>query len=333
MTDPADTAVAIAVAGENVVDLVPVSGTPDGYRALLGGSPANTALAAARLGTPTALIARIGGDTFGRRVRERLATGGVLTRYLVDAREPSSLAVVSFDEQRRASYDFWFTGTADGLWSGDELPDPLAPDIRALHVGSVALHLEPGGAALLRMILSEHARGAVTLTLDPNVRPSVCGDIAAVRRRLETIVPLCDVVKASNEDMALLYPDLEPREAARTWHSWGPALVVLTEGHRGATAIHEHRTVTVPAPEVEITDTVGAGDAFMGALLHTLAEQDLLGGDRVGALRTLPATDLQTILEFATTAATYVCTQEGATPPNATELVAWQKQRTDQSTT
>lgn len=324
MTTPAETAVPLAVVGENVVDFVPLAGTPDGYRAILGGSPANTAIAAARLGTPTALIARVGGDAFGRRVRERLAADGVSPRYLVDARRPSSLAVVSFDEQRRASYDFWFTGTADGLWVDDELPDPLGADVRALHVGSVALHLEPGGAALLRLILREHARGAVTLTLDPNVRPGPIGDIAAVRARMETIVPLCDVVKASEDDLTLLYPGLSPLEVAHRWRETGPALVVVTEGRDGATALTAHQSVAVGAPPAEITDTVGAGDAFMGALLHTLARRDLLGGSRVGALRTLSADDLESLLEYATAAATYTCTRAGANPPTASELTGWQ---------
>ncbi|UGQ09581.1 carbohydrate kinase [Yinghuangia sp. ASG 101] len=325
MTTPAGATVPIAVVGENVVDLVPLPDAPGDYRAILGGGPANTAIAAARLGTPTALVARIGADAFGRRVRERLAADGVSARYLVDAREPSSLAVVSFDDERRASYDFWFTGTADGLWTGDELPDPLDADVRALHVGSVALHLEPGGAALLHMILREHARGAVTLTLDPNVRAGICGDIAAVRTRLETIVPLCDVVKASEDDLALLYPDVAPIEVARTWRETGPALIVVTEGRDGATALTEHQTVAVGTPPAEVTDTVGAGDAFMGALLHTLNTENLLGGARVGALRTLSADDVESLLDHATAAATYTCTQEGANPPTPHQLATWQK--------
>ncbi|MDI2131410.1 carbohydrate kinase family protein [Yinghuangia seranimata] len=313
----------VAVAGENVVDLVPTPDAPDTYRAVPGGSPANTAIAAARLGTPAALIARIGADAFGRRVRERLAADGVSPRYLVDAREPSSLAVLDFDEHRRASYDFWFTGTADAQWSGSELPDPLDPDVLALHVGSVALHLEPGGTALLRMILREHARGAVTLTLDPNIRPDIAGDLAAVLRRLEALVPLCDVVKASEDDLTHLYPDLPPVEAARLWRDSGPALVVVTQGPHGATAVLEHQAVAVAAPDVPVADTVGAGDAFMGALLHGLDTRNLLGGERVGALRTIAPDDLSRILEYAAAAASYTCTRPGADPPTGTELDAW----------
>jgi fructokinase len=297
----------IAVAGENVVDLVPADGTPDTYRALAGGSPANIAIAATRLGTPAALIARIGSDAFGHRVRERLAADGISPRYLVDAPEPSSLAVVTFDEQRRASYDFWFTGTADGQWAGHELPDPLDPDIRALHVGSVALHLEPGGAALLRMILREHARGAVTLTLDPNVRPDI----------------------SSDEDLRHLYPDLDPVEAGRLWRDSGPALVVVTQGPDGATAILEHEAIAVGSPEVDVVDTVGAGDAFMGALLHGLAARDLLGGEQVGALRTIAPEELRRVLEYAAAAAAYTCTRPGADPPTAKVLTGWLAERAE----
>ncbi|MGA4542928.1 carbohydrate kinase family protein [Uniformispora flossi] len=316
----------IAVAGENVIDLVPTGA--DTYRALAGGSPANIAIAATRLGSPASLIARIGADAFGTRIRNRLAVDGISPRYLVDAAEPSSLAVVTFDEHRRAAYDFWFTGTADGQWTSDELPDPLGPDVQALHVGSVALHLEPGGTALFRMILREHARGAVTLTLDPNVRPDIAGDVPAIRRRLEALVPLCDVVKASDEDMRHLYPDLDPVEAARLWRDSGPALVVVTQGPDGATAVTPHEAVAVGAPEAEVVDTVGAGDAFMGALLHALATRNLLGGTNVGTLRALPPDDLRPVLEYATAAATLTCTREGANPPTADELDAWLKSST-----
>ena len=99
----------LAVVGENIIDLIPTgSGT---YEAIAGGSPANIAVAASRLGTPTGLIARVSRDAYGEQITKRLEADGVLGTFLVEADEPSSVARVSFDAERRASYDFDMTGT------------------------------------------------------------------------------------------------------------------------------------------------------------------------------------------------------------------------------
>lgn len=311
----------LAVLGENVVDLVPVGdASAAAYRAFAGGGPANVACAAARLGSPVALIARIGADVFGRQVRARLTSCGVDGRYLVAAAEPSSLAVVSFDDERRASYDFWLTGAADWQWSDDELP-PLASDVTALHVGSLAAFLEPGASVIERLLVAERQRGRVTISLDPNVRPTIIGDLAAARERVERLIALAHVVKASDEDVAALYPGRPAGECARAWLALGPSLVVITRGADGALALTSSVTLEVPAPVVAVADTVGAGDAFSGALLHTLSGAGLLG--EPGPLGRVDAAALATIITTATAAAALTCTRPGADPPTAAELTAF----------
>jgi len=311
----------LAVVGENIIDLVPVASGEDGtYRALAGGSPANIAVAAARLGTPTSLVARVSRDVLGRRVRARLAADGVDPRHLVPADEPSSLAVVHFDAERRASYDFWLTGTADWQWTDAELPHPLEDSVRALHVGSLAVHLEPGASAISRLVALERARGRVSITVDPNVRPAIVGDLDAARSRTEALVALADVVKVSDEDLEALHPGDDPELTARDWLDRGPALVVLTRGEHGAVALGRSGSAAARPPAIELTDTVGAGDSFMGTLLCRLAERDLLGGDRRAALEGLGDEELGEIVTVATTAAALACTREGADPPTAAEL-------------
>jgi fructokinase len=319
----------LTVIGENIIDLVPLDGDdPDNaapaYRAFAGGSPANVAVAAARLGTETALIARISRDVFGARVRARLKAGDVSDRYLVTASEPSSLAVVSFDEQRRASYDFWLNGTADWQWSDAELPIPLAPVVTALHVGSLAAYLEPGASAITRLLRSEHQRGNVTISLDPNVRPNIIGgpggDLSAARERTERLVSFAHVVKVSDEDLGALYPGRPLEDVTREWLALGPALVVLTRGGEGALALGRNVSIAVPAPKIELADTVGAGDTFSGALLHSLAHAGLLGASGLGRLLSIDAAQLRPIIEAATAAAAINCTRPGPNPPTAAEL-------------
>lgn len=314
-----------AVVGENIIDLVPGEGAGT-YVAHAGGSPANVAVAATRLGSPTALVGRVSRDVFGTRIRERLADAGVDDRYLVSGREASALAVVTFDEQRRASYDFWLDGAVDWQWRADELPDPLADDVSVVHVGSLAVFLEPGASAIEQFLIREGYRGRVTLSLDPNVRPTIVsgadGSLDEARARVERLVGLVDVVKASDEDLGWIYPGVPAEEAAAGWLDRGPALVVVTRGEEGATAVGRRATVTVRAPDVEVVDTVGAGDTFAGALLDGLGRAGLLGpggGERIAAL---DEAALATLARRAATAAALTCTRAGADPPTAEELDA-----------
>jgi fructokinase len=317
----------LAVIGENIIDLVPIEaghGDAPAYGAYVGGSPANVAVAASRLGCEVALIARVSRDVFGQRIRDRLAADGVDGRYLIPAAEPSSLAVVTFDDERRASYDFWLTGTADWQWADAELPSPLAADVTVVHAGSLAAFLEPGASAIERLLRAERERGQVTISLDPNVRPAIVagpdGDLGPARSRVERLVGLAHVVKASDEDVAHLYPGQTAAEAARAWLDLGPALVVLTRGADGALALSRSATVAVPAPVVQVADTVGAGDTFSGALLHGLDTAGLLGAAGSAKLASLDADELGAIIAAATAAAALNCTRPGANPPSAVEL-------------
>lgn len=318
----------LTVVGENIIDLVPAAaGDVPTYGAYVGGSPANVAVAAARLGVETALIARVSRDVFGARIRARLAADGVDDRYLVEAAEPSSLAVVTFDDERRATYDFWLTGTADWQWRAGELPDPLGDDVTAVHVGSLAAFLEPGASAIEALLRAERERGQVTISLDPNVRPAIVagpdGDLSQARSRVERLVGLAHVVKASDEDLAHLYPRTSVEDAAQQWLGLGPALVVVTQGADGALALARSATVAVPAPQVTIADTVGAGDTFAGALLHGLDAAGLLGAAGTAKLDALDADQLRPIVVRAAAAAAFNCTRPGANPPNAAELAGF----------
>ncbi len=311
----------IAVIGENIVDLVP-NGDDGLLRPIPGGSPANIAVSAARLGSPTALLARIGADAFGRQIRRRLREDGVDERFLVDAAEPSSsLAVVSFDERRRASYDFWVTGTADWQWRPGELPARLPASVRALHLGSIAALRAPGAATIEAFAREQASNDEVTLSLDPNLRPSIVGSGPEVTAAVERLVRLCQLVKVSDEDLDHLHPGRDPLEVAARWAASGPSLVVVTRGGDGAVALAGDQRLTVSAPEIALVDTVGAGDSFAGALLHGLAAAGLLGSALPKALAGADLTaTIGPVVRAAVVAAALTCTREGADPPTRTEL-------------
>jgi fructokinase len=312
----------ITVCGEVVVDLVPQS---DGdYRAFPGGSPANVAVALARLGQPTSLLARLGPDMLARRVRDHLSTNGVGLEAVVDAAEPATLAVVALDAQGRATYDFWLRGAADWQWTDAELAPHPGADCAALHTGSLASWTGPGDRAIAAMLRRTRQQDACTLSFDPNVRPDLLGDPEVARPVVESLVATAHVVKASDEDLAWLWPGRDATDVAREWAATGPGLVVVTLGAEGALAVRpgDDEVVRRAAPTVAVVDTVGAGDTFTAGLLHGLAGLGALGASPLVRLATLSAADLAGVVDLACRAAALTCTRAGCDPPSAAELAA-----------
>ena len=317
----------VAVAGEALVDLVPAP-VGDYVEIAPGGSPANVAVALARLGVPVRMLARIADDMLGRRVRAHLEREGIdLTRSVV-ATEQTSLAMVSVGPDGGPTYDFRVAGTADWQWTSAELagalePGPDAPVV-AVHSGSIALTTPPG-AAVLRELLARAAATA-TVSYDPNCRPMLMDEPAEVLAGVHEVLAVADVVKVSCEDLEWLMPDAGPEEVIDDWIARGPALVAVTFGGDGVLA----RTPTGPfvrrpGARVTVVDTVGAGDTFCAALLAGLHGHGLLGADARPALRALDAAAVGELLDTAAVAAAITVSRRGADPPTMAEVEGWRR--------
>jgi fructokinase len=311
----------LTVLGEAIVDLVDEGGLR--FRAHAGGSPLNVAVGLGRLGHPTSLLARLSRDRFGEMFRQHLAASAVSPRDLVDASQPSTLAVARVDADGRASYDFWTEGTADWQWTAGELASPLADDVLALHTGSLATALPPGAVEVAALLARLSGEDRVLLSYDPNVRPVLLGEPAAVRPQIEGLIGLVGLVKVSVDDLAWLYPGVPAEVVLKQWAAAGPGLVVVTLGPDGTLALTAAGTqLRRPAVPVSVVDTVGAGDAFSAGLLGGLAERGLVGPGARGRLATLPAADLARLLDRASLVAALTCARPGADPPTAAEVTA-----------
>jgi fructokinase len=297
----------LTVIGEALIDFI---GEQDGvhYAARPGGSPLNVAVGLARLGNPTAMMARLSGGALGDRLRTHATGNGVDLAWAPVATEAASLAVVSLDDAGHAAYDFYVDGTADRQWRDDELQQP--PDTTVVHTGSLATWIEPGASRIAAML--ERSENLL-VSFDPNARPRLMG--AGARERIERFVALAHVVKASDEDLNWLYPDSTPEEVAQDWLARGPGVVVVTLGGAGCVAFTAGgEVIRRPAVDVTMVDTVGAGDSFMAALLDGLVR----GGWATPAL--LADADLVSVIERASRAAGLTCQRPGADPPTLTEL-------------
>ncbi|MFE7838759.1 carbohydrate kinase [Streptomyces sp. NPDC057474] len=307
---------AVVVAGDALVDLTPAR-TTDGAAALQprpGGSCLNVAAGLGRLGVPAALLARISDDHFGDLLRAHLAASGTRLTHVLPTSDPTTLAAVHLHEDGSAAYSFHAGGAADRGLRPEHLatlPDggdlPLST---ALHLGSLGMLLEPLASTLDGLLRREAGRRLVSL--DPNVRPGLVTDRAAYLRRFAEWVALADVVKASDEDLAWLHPGEPYETVADRWLASGVGLVLITFGSRGAWAAGRDADVHVPAPAVEVVDTVGAGDAFTAGVLAHLHHTGRLSREGVDALS---AGELARLLSYAVEIAADTCTRAGAQPP------------------
>ena len=307
---------AVVVAGDALIDLTPtttVRGHP-AYEPHPGGSCLNIAVGLGRLGVPTAFLARLSSDAFGQTLRTHLAASGVQGGYFVDTDDLTTLAAVHLRDGR-ATYSFHAVGAADrGLLPKHLRPLPTGA---ALHLGSIALALEPVASALEGLMRAEAGRRVISL--DPNVRPGLIKDREAYLHRFEGWLPLVDIVKLSAEDLSWLYPDRPHDKVVAGWHAAGVLLVIVTHGEEGASASTPVAAASVATPSVAVVDTVGAGDAFMSGALAHLHEQRLLAR---GALQSLDAAGLTELLETACLVAADTCTRAGAEPPRRRDLAA-----------
>lgn len=295
----------IVVAGEALVDLV-----PDGaaLRPLPGGGPYNAARAAARLGADVAYLGRISGDALGRRLRAGLQADGVELRCVVETEAPTTLAVAQVGDDGGAMYTFYADGTsAPGLGDADVERALRGVEAEVLCVGTLGLVFEPSAGALERLVA--RVPPEVVVVVDPNCRPAAIADEAGYRARLARVLARADVVKASAEDLAWLVPGAGPEEAMRGLVREG-ATGVVTLGGDGALVVPpgpDAVAFAVPAPRVEVVDTIGAGDAFLGALLA----RGVRSGDDAA---------LRDAVAFACAVAARTCERAGADPPRLDEL-------------
>jgi fructokinase len=289
----------VYVAGEALIDLVNVGGS---RMAHVGGGPANTAKALARLGFSSYFVGGISSDEFGGLIEAELLESGVDLSLVLRGSKPTALANARIDENGIASYSFELEGTATFDFSSSWLP---LGDPSVVHVGSVATLVEPGASQLF-----EWVKGlSVPVVFDPNVRPSIQGDKDLYRAAVEKWVSVASVVKLSDEDLSWLYGDDEAG-VVKHWLSDRVSAVVVTRGASGLRGYFGDVVIDVPAVSVDLVDTIGAGDTIGAVVVEGVVKYGLAG---LGV-------NLDAVLRRAALAASITCSRAGANPPWAREL-------------
>lgn len=297
----------IWVCGEVLIDLIPdKSGERTPH---VGGGPANTAKALARLGHDVQFIDGISSDKYGRMSEKELLDDEVKLDLALKSDKPTCLAIITLNENGGASYQFEIDGTATFDFSAEWLPDPSRYKPQVLHIGTLVTVIQPGADVLFEWALQ--VAEFAPIVFDPNVRSVVMSDHEKYVEAVERWVSISSVVKVSDDDLAWLYPDQSYEAVAKRWIDAGAALVVVTRGPSGLVGLTADGSVEVPGVKVEVADTVGAGDTVGAIIVEAMIEKGILN---------LTGEVLKSVLHRAAVAAGITCSRKGAQPPYKHEL-------------
>jgi len=294
------------VAGEVLIDLIPEGAD---RKPVVGGGPANTAKALAKLGIDTQFIDGISTDQYGQMAKKELITAGVKIDYVMYSDKPTCLAIVVLSDSGSAHYEFVIENTATFDFTHDWLPNPQKVRPSLLHIGTLASVIEPGASVLFEW--AQSVANVAPIVFDPNIRPAVISDRKQYVVKVERWVAISSVVKVSDEDIKWLYPSLEIEQVINNWLTKGPSLIVVTYSDKGLTGYRKDEVVSVEAVQVKVADTVGAGDTVGAILVEAIVNDGL---DSLSGLR------LETMLKRAAKAAAITVSRTGANPPTSQEL-------------
>jgi fructokinase len=276
----------------------------------VGGGPANTAKALARLGYEVDFIDGISTDAYGVSARKELSRDGVGLGLSLTSDKPTCTATVTLDSQGSASYEFLIDGTATFDFNNSWLPDPERLKPSVLHIGTLVTIIEPGARVLFdwAVKVGEFA----PIVFDPNVRASVMADKAKYVAAVEKWVSISSVVKVSDDDITWLYPSDSLDVVAHRWIEAGVSAVVVTRGAKGLIGFTSSGMEEVDGARVDVVDTVGAGDTVGAIVVEGIIKHSVHG---------LQGQVLNAVLHKAAIAAGITCSRVGAQPPRAHELI------------
>ena len=282
-----------------------------------GGSVFNTAIALGRLRARTGFLSGLSNDLFGNLLRNALSGSNVDSSMAIVSERPTTLAFVQLTNGH-ATYTFYDENTAGRQLDPARLPD--VPDATAaLYFGGISLISEPCAEFYTSLAVRESSEKVIMV--DPNIRANFVEDEGTYRARLDRLFAHADIVKVSDEDLNWIIPgSLALDEKVSQIRKMGPKIVMLTKGGAGAAALgHGSAMINVKSRQVDVVDTVGAGDTFNAGVLAKLSEMGLLTKH---SLRKISDAEIEEALEHGVRVAAITVSRSGANPPWAQELAA-----------
>ena len=288
-------------------------------KACVGGSPFNVAVGLARLGTPVSLLTGLSNDIFGKRLSEVLEIEGVSQQLIVEKQLPTTVAFIEKDDEGVPDYLFLGEGAADRSLSLKDVELSVEVPL-GIHLGSYTIVAQPTADSLLSLV--KKYSGKCLISLDPNIRAIVEPNMEIWQSRVEELIHHTDILKVSDEDLGLMYPDAQPEEVVKKWLATGLKAAVLTRGGEGSTLYSAKGQVHIETPKITVVDTVGAGDTYQAAMLDSVGGLiEEFGLDNWS--EHLSIERLRAIGNYAAAAAAITCSRQGADLPSKQEITTF----------
>lgn len=313
--------------GEALIDFIPelkgqrLKDVPS-FTRVAGGAPANVVGAVTKLGIPSKFLTKLGDDPFGDYIVEVLDEAGIDTSNIArDQEGETALAFVSLAADGNRDFKFYRKNSADLRYSVEDIPEDILNDCGMIHFCSVDLVDSPMKEAhkkLIEMAIEQD----VMVSFDPNLRFSLWDDLDQLKKTVNDFLPYADIIKISDEELEFITGYSDIKDAVPELLSGRGKYVIYTKGKDGAEIYTKNGMVGAPGYTIEVRDTTGAGDSFIGAFLFCILR------DQVKNLDSVSEEKLYEYLDFANAYAAYTTTKEGALAAMATseEMIDWRKQ-------
>jgi fructokinase len=294
--------------GELLIDFAPQSTNEAGYPILSanpGGAPGNFLAALSKYGCKTAMIGKVGEDSFGRLLIKTLNHAGIdTTGVITDPSVFTTLAFVSLDASGNRDFSFARKPGADTCLMPEEVNESLFTGSKVFHFGTLSLTDEPAASATRRAVELAKKHGLL-ISVDPNLRKPLWKREEDAKAAIEWSLHQADIVKISDEEIDWLW-GLSPEEGAwKLLTEYSVSLVYATLGPKGCYAATRHQAVNIQSPSgIHVVDTTGAGDIFGGSAMSQFIQCSKSPSD-------LSEEDLKKIVRFACTAASLSTQKHG----------------------
>ena len=315
--------------GEALIDFIPdvkgqrLKDVPS-FTRVAGGAPANVIGAVTKLGIPSKMLTKLGDDPFGDYIIDVLNEAGIDTSNIErDQEGETALAFVSLAADGNRDFKFYRKNSADLRYSVDDIPDDILDDCGMIHFCSVDLVESPMKEAHKKLIDMAIEKG-VKVSFDPNLRFSLWDDLDALKKTVNDFIPYADIIKISDEELEFITGKTDIKDAVPELLSAGRGkYVIYTKGADGAEIYTKDGMVEAPGYSIEVRDTTGAGDSFIGAFLFCILR------DEVDDLNSVSKEKLYEYLDFANAYAANTSTKEGALAAMAAmdEIQEWIRNR------
>ena len=299
--------------GEALIDFIPMQKgvalkDVEGFLKVPGGAPLNVAASVAKLGGQSQMLTKLGVDGFADTILEAVKPLGVdCSRVERTTEANTALAFVSLKADGERDFSFYRNPSADMLLAPEEIIEADFSEGVILHFCSVSLIDAPIKKAHEQAIAYTKKHNGI-ISFDPNVRLPLWSSPEACRQAILEFIPKANIVKISDEELEFITGIKDENEALQSLFVGDVCSVIYTKGPHGVDFITKTQTTNAPSYRVQVEDTTGAGDSFIGSFLYQLSSAINTTEDIV----TLSASHIKEMLTFSSATAAIVVSRRGA---------------------